>query len=520
MINEYYESYYRNLEDNSNLRDLKERVKAKLHERLQRDKEFTKEDEEFLNPCNKLSITTALTFVKNPVTSCHLIYSLIQELNVIIPIIQEKSESEKMTTSTEVLYHSETWDLMARRWAKLEKDFLPKTKVFDISKIPDIYDCIKYDVEHNRNVLLTTEAWAVAVQLYTNVKYLADVVIMQEYGMTRAEKLTIAQGICTPLLKKIKADLQRNIEHTEEMEEDLEDSVNRLDGRYSTGVSSPGRHVRTRLYFTSESHIHSLLTVLSHGGLVHSEDEQWKRALEYVSLVSELNYMTQIVIMLYEDPTKDTSSEERFHVELHFSPGVNCCVQKELPPGPGFRPHSRNHEQSQKTSFDNGTQGSSMDSEDSDEAAPHPHPSGNDLLCSLSCSERQVRELFGRQESAAAAPPTRKRSSRLDGGSSPLPHLPSFQEMEETEDSKRHLSTSDPIPIKKVAMESSADIAVTGSDCQGKANVSRSFEDSRPRSLEMDMNMGPERGERESPMSKGEWSGVRHSSCDQCSLGT
>ena len=55
---------------------------------------------------------------------------------------------------------------------------------------------------------------------------------------------------------------------------------------------------------------------------------QWKRALEYVSLVSELNYMTQvksssalessnhentlqIVIMLYEDPTKDTTSEER-----------------------------------------------------------------------------------------------------------------------------------------------------------------------------------------------------------------
>ena len=71
-------------------------------------------------------------------------------------------------------------------------------------------------------------------------------------------------------------------------------------------------------------------------------------------------FCLQIVIMLYEDPTKDTTSEERqahlhtarnvdlslrFHVELHFSPGVNCCVQKELPPGPGFRPHSRNHEQ-------------------------------------------------------------------------------------------------------------------------------------------------------------------------------
>lgn len=63
--------------------------------------------------------------------------------------------------------------------------------------------------------------------------------------------------------------------------------------------------------------------------------------MEYVSAVPELNYMSQIVIMLYEDPTKDPASEERFHVELHFSPGVVCCVQNNLPKGPGFRPQSR-----------------------------------------------------------------------------------------------------------------------------------------------------------------------------------
>ena len=34
------------------------------------------------------------------------------------------------------------------------------------------------------------------------------------------------------------------------------------------------------------------------------DDEQWTRATEYISAVSELNYMTQIVIMMYEDPTK------------------------------------------------------------------------------------------------------------------------------------------------------------------------------------------------------------------------
>merc|ERR1719468_212569 len=128
--------------------------------------------------------------------------------------------------------------------------------------------------------------------------------------MTRAEKLTMGQGTCAPLLRKIRADLQRNAGLEED---DDEDQTVRLDPRYSSGVLSPGRHVRTRLYFTSESHIHSLLTILSEGGLVDSNDEQWQRAMEYVSLVSELNYMTQVVIMLYEDPTKDISSDERFH---------------------------------------------------------------------------------------------------------------------------------------------------------------------------------------------------------------
>ena len=67
--------------------------------------------------------------------------------------------------------------------------------------------------------------------------------------MTRSEKLTIAQGICAPLLRKIRADLQRNIE--DELEEPEEDDcvVNRLNPRYSSGVSSPGRHVRTRSVF-------------------------------------------------------------------------------------------------------------------------------------------------------------------------------------------------------------------------------------------------------------------------------
>ncbi|XP_059224204.1 inositol hexakisphosphate and diphosphoinositol-pentakisphosphate kinase isoform X8 [Stomoxys calcitrans] len=310
-------------------------AKNRLHELMQVDREFTVEDRAAINPNNSISINQALDFVKNPVECCNHVHSLIKELLIIISV---KKDDPK--TKDAILYHGETWDLMRCRWEKIEKDFSTKSKLFDISKIPDIYDCIKYDLQHNQHTLQYDQA----EELYIYAKYLADIVIPQEYGLTMQEKLTIGQGICTPLLKKIKSDLQRNIEETED------ESVNRLNPQYSHGVASPGRHVRTRLYFTSESHVHSLLTVLRYGGLLNVlTDEQWRRAMDYISMVSELNYMSQIVIMLYEDPTKDPTSEERFHVELHFSPGVNCCVQKNLPPGPGFRPHSRNDSGTLKT---------------------------------------------------------------------------------------------------------------------------------------------------------------------------
>ncbi|XP_017078114.1 inositol hexakisphosphate and diphosphoinositol-pentakisphosphate kinase isoform X3 [Drosophila eugracilis] len=301
-------------------------AKGRLHELMQNDREFTREDRELINPCNSKSITQALDFVKNPVDCCHHVHLLIREL---LHIISIKKDDPK--TKDAILYHGETWDLMRCRWEKIEKDFSTKSKLFDISKIPDIYDCIKYDLQHNQHTLQYDQA----EELYIYAKNLADIVIPQEYGLTPQEKLAIGQGICSPLLRKIKGDLQRNIDEVED------EFMNRLNPHYSHGVASPQRHVRTRLYFTSESHVHSLLTVLRYGGLLNVvTDEQWRRAMDYISMVSELNYMSQIVIMLYEDPTKDPTSEERFHVELHFSPGVNCCVQKNLPPGPGFRPHS------------------------------------------------------------------------------------------------------------------------------------------------------------------------------------
>ena len=57
---------------------------------------------------------------------------------------------------------------------------------------------------------------------------------------------------------------------------------------------------------------------------------EYRRAVEYMSQVSELNYLSQIVIMVYEDKTKPPDSADRFHVELYFSPG-NHSVAIERP---------------------------------------------------------------------------------------------------------------------------------------------------------------------------------------------
>ncbi|KAM5337568.1 inositol hexakisphosphate and diphosphoinositol-pentakisphosphate kinase 1 isoform 9-T13 [Glossophaga mutica] len=314
--------------DGDSLSSCQHRVKAQLHHILQRDAPFGPEDYEQLAPTGSTALLNSMDIIQNPVKVCDEVFALIENLT---RQIWERMQDPKSVDLQ--LYHSETLELMLQRWSKLERDFRQKSGRYDISKIPDIYDCVKYDVQHNASLGLQGTA-----ELLRLSKALADVVIPQEYGISREEKLEIAVGFCLPLLRKILLDLQRTHE---------DESVNKLHPLYSRGVLSPGRHVRTRLYFTSESHVHSLLSVFRYGGLLdETQDAQWQRALSYLGAISELNYMTQIVIMLYEDNTRDPLSEERFHVELHFSPGVKGVEEEgSAPPGCGFRPASSENEE-------------------------------------------------------------------------------------------------------------------------------------------------------------------------------
>uniref|UniRef100_A0A4W5RLY4 Inositol hexakisphosphate and diphosphoinositol-pentakisphosphate kinase n=1 Tax=Hucho hucho TaxID=62062 RepID=A0A4W5RLY4_9TELE len=316
--------------DSDSLSGCQHRVKARLHEIMQKDQEFTEEDYDRLAPTGAASVVNSMRIVENPVKTCDQVYTLIQSLTS-----QIRKRLEDPKSADLQLYHSETLELMLQRWSKLERDFRMKSGRYDISKIPDIYDCVKYDVQHNAMLGLED-----TLELFRLSRALADIIIPQEYGINKVEKLDIGYAYCLPLVKKIQLDLQRTHE---------DESVNKLHPLYSRGVMSPGRHVRTRLYFTSESHVHSLLSTFRYGGLLDEEkDQQWKRAMDYLGAVSELNYMTQIVIMLYEDNNKDPSSEERFHVELHFSPGVKGCEEEEnAPMGFGFRPASAENDQKQ-----------------------------------------------------------------------------------------------------------------------------------------------------------------------------
>ncbi|VDN25990.1 unnamed protein product [Gongylonema pulchrum] len=264
------------LDDDINARDFQHELKCYLHSALQVDREWTAEDHENLNPSGIRSMTNAMEFIKNPRKMCEEIAS-------------------------RCLYLNESYDLAERRWAKELHEFRRVNKngdvEFDISKIPDIYDNIKYDMEHNPDLCINNEVEF--ERMYLCAKNMADIVVPQEYGISESSKVIIGQHVCTPLLKKIRSDLHHCVENPNE-----DDTQTRLDPRASQGIATPLRHV---------------------------DDKKWQRAMHFLSSsVTEYNYMTQVVLMVYEDSrTAGKQDTDRFHIELLFSPGLYPCFLTE-----------------------------------------------------------------------------------------------------------------------------------------------------------------------------------------------
>ena len=117
-----------------------------------------------------------------------------------------------------------------------------------------------------------------------------------------------------------------------------QERVHTLDHSAHTDVRTPHRHVRTRLYFTSESHIHSLFNVLRWGsrhpegsdGAPSMFSEQAHRLFQDI----ELGYLTHIVIRVLLRRRADASSPSAYCVQVLVSPGIehhNTVCQVPMP---------------------------------------------------------------------------------------------------------------------------------------------------------------------------------------------
>lgn len=128
--------------------------------------------------------------------------------------------------------------------------------------------------------------------------------------------------------------------HDEHHHDSEKETINRLDPEAATQINSPLRHVRTRIYFTSESHIHSLVNVLRFGHLHPANNPHTDRddgaeiqeqhspllseaGLQLLDNTKELDYLTHIVFRMYENKSVPVDAPDRFRVEILFSPGAN-----------------------------------------------------------------------------------------------------------------------------------------------------------------------------------------------------
>eukprot|EP00002_Diphylleia_rotans_P026520 TRINITY_DN5292_c0_g1_i1.p1 TRINITY_DN5292_c0_g1~~TRINITY_DN5292_c0_g1_i1.p1 ORF type:complete len:1323 (-),score=291.62 TRINITY_DN5292_c0_g1_i1:199-4167(-) len=270
----------------------------------------------------------ALKDLGNPRRALMRLYDSIKSITSQLRELVQQSENAASTGNSPpfALCEQETIQLMYARWQKLEVDFFCSRKnEYNISKVPDIFDCIKYDALHNYKLGLKNVR-----ELYNQAKMLNDIVVPQEYGMTAQEKVEIGSLMCQLLLDKIQADLIACLNDplsTSEVSGKtyLEKLVNVLKQAPPAEQEGNTTFVRTRLYFTSESHLHSLLNVLRHTSDVYENAPPIisARCAERVRDQTEIDYLTQIVFRLYENPSKSLDDPTRFRLEISMSPGAN-----------------------------------------------------------------------------------------------------------------------------------------------------------------------------------------------------
>lgn len=371
--------------DNQQIKEEMEAIKLKLSNIFQQDYTITPDMLDTIAPIGNTIMRESLLKLKNPRRSLQYIYTLIsqlcQEIKLICQLSSNKNDNNNTndnndncitdsttssSTTLPILYLNETPYLMLYRWETLYRDFYTIEKdTYDLSKVPELHDMTRYDLLHNSHLPFSN----ILDQLYEIVDTFASCIVPQEYGITLTEKQKISHMMCDALLKKISNDIL------------IARSDNHLDMHYlldhshgeDLDIRSLGRNVRTRLYFTSESHLYTLLNVLQYPlDDVTSSNSSSSRASSsisttsittstigtnpetttsspllstppliltpatststptnlfdekgnnYLNTIAELGYLTQITIRLFEVPNKSKDDPDKYRCEISFSCG-------------------------------------------------------------------------------------------------------------------------------------------------------------------------------------------------------
>lgn len=215
--------------DPSGNKEVKEELdacKEKITANLQKDIEVSTADEQDLcrlvGPPQLTSLRSAIDKIGNPRKVLMQIHETMGKLlNQLEDMLDEMGSGDEkrieggeglkgsvdddVALSGVKLYKGETLLELTERWRFIYDRLYDKEKdQFDLSRIPDVHDNVRFDVLHNPHLGLSSSLQ----QLYKLAKNMADCVVPQEYGTTVAEKRSVGLKICHGLLEKIAYDLR------------------------------------------------------------------------------------------------------------------------------------------------------------------------------------------------------------------------------------------------------------------------------------------------------------------------
>ena len=135
----------------------------------------------------------------NPIEKLHKLYDILLKLQKILNYECSINPNKKLYINEKAIH-------MKQRWDKIIDELYDNNKnKFDCTKIPDVFDSCRYDLLHNKHILMNNNKYSINLdEFWKLTELLAGFVIPQEYGVNKNMKYNIGRTLCHDLFKDIK----------------------------------------------------------------------------------------------------------------------------------------------------------------------------------------------------------------------------------------------------------------------------------------------------------------------------